>query len=155
MNSDLEERVRSAYTEFVATVVVAAERTAVDAVRSAFAQVSRQFSLSFTMPADSPAKPRDRRHRPTADERASRVIDSVRAHPGASATELEPHVGIKVAALRRYLAKMAKNGSIQFVETPSTRGPARRTYFVPDAQPNGVASGTLGGAGAASGAALA
>ena len=146
---------QSALTTFLATVVVAAERAATEAIRAAFAQASLQFCRAPTgiddpiaehQPSHRPTSPRPR---PTTHELESRVMDSLRAHPGSSAAELEPHVGIQAAALRRYLTKMAKTGLIRFVEAPSARGPARRTYFIADAPPNGAvaaASGHLAGA---------
>lgn len=138
---------QSALTNFLATVAVAAERAATEAIRAAFAQASLQFCRTSTAVDDPIAERHKPSPRPTANELENRVMDSLRAHPGASATELEPHVGIQAAALRRYLTKMAKTGLIRFVEAPSARGPARRTYFIADTSPNEVAaSGHLAGA---------
>jgi hypothetical protein len=147
MTSEFEQRVQSALTNFLATVAVAAERAATEALRAAFAQASLQFCCASTAVDDPLAELHKPSPRPKTHELENRVIDSLRAHPGASATELEPHVGIQAAALRRYLTKMAKTGLIRVVEAPSARGPARRTYFITDTPPHGAAaSGHLAGA---------
>jgi predicted transcriptional regulator len=148
MAGTFEEEVKVALEIFLATIRRAAERAAVEVIRSSFARVSVQMGGAVGASDEDAAPPDELAHRrasSTSDLAAmrERVVSWLRANPGSSTVQLGRSLGIHSYKLRRYLRKLADDGVIRFEESSAGLGGLRRrAYYVVEVANEAPAEGS-------------
>jgi len=117
MTGEFEQEVHAAFQIFIAAVTRAAERTAVETIRSACARASLR-AVRVVGASDRGPPPGKSMARRAMDDAAVRmtVVAYLREHSGTSPTRLGLTLGINHGPLRRYLRELVDDGTIRIEE---------------------------------------
>jgi hypothetical protein len=139
MTGQFEQEMNRALEIFIATVTGAAERLAIDSLRSAFARGRHHTSGHAVASAgnDAPAARIEPHHRSAPASATSeavlldRLVLFIRENPGWHTGQIGRYLGVHTSKLRRPLRKLVADGAIRIEERAIGTGARKyRTYLV-------------------------